>query len=490
MKHIRGALLCCLSMVLLAACGGGGGSSAPPVVTVTPAMANVMVGQQIQLAATTTDAKGNVLTGPVTWVTGNPSVATVNATGLVMALTLGQVTISATSEGQNGAAALTTTTGIVFAAVSAGDTHTCGVTPSGAAYCWGNNNSGQLGNGTMVNSATPVPVSGALNFAMISAGGNHTCGLTSGGVAYCWGDNTFGQLGNASTTNNAVPVAVIGGLQFDTLSAGTGHTCGTNGTLYCWGNNSSGQLGNGTLTNSTVPVTGTGLGNWNSVSAGSNHTCGIIRAGPFGSFALYFCWGDNSSGQLGNGTTTSSAVPVQFATSGAAVYTLSAGTLYTCAAGGPVMSANGTLSSCWGNNSVGQLGNGSLTNSAIPVAVLGGLILPPVSAGAVHACAPSLSANGLAFSGTYCWGGNSSGQLGDGTTTPSSMPIVVTGNLAFASVSAGGLHTCGVISDSPPTPLPAPKPGAVYCWGDNTYGQLGNRWTTTSSIPVNVAGSP
>lgn len=144
------------------------------MVTVTPAMANVMVGQQIQMRATTADAMGNVLTGrAVTWASSNTAVATVSSTGLVMALALGQATITAASEGQSGTAALTTTTGLPFATVSAGSRHTCGLTPSGAAYCWGDNSSGQLGNGTTTNSATPVPVSGALSFATVSAGGNH-----------------------------------------------------------------------------------------------------------------------------------------------------------------------------------------------------------------------------------------------------------------------------------------------------------------------------
>ncbi len=130
--HVR-PLLYCLCVSLLAACGGGGGSSAPPiVVTVAPPMASVMVGEQIQLAATTSG------TDPVTWSSSNTAVAAVNPSGLVTAVTLGQVTITASSGGQTGTAVLTTTTGIVFASVSAGESHTCGMTSDGVAYCWGN----------------------------------------------------------------------------------------------------------------------------------------------------------------------------------------------------------------------------------------------------------------------------------------------------------------------------------------------------------------
>jgi Bacterial Ig-like domain (group 2)/Regulator of chromosome condensation (RCC1) repeat len=155
MNDIR-LMLCCVCVVLLAACGGGGGSSAPPsMVTVTPPMASAMVGQQIQLAATIIGG-----TGSVTWSSSNAAVATVNSTGLVMALSLGQVTITAISGGGSGTAALTTTTGLSFAMVSAGSNHTCGVTLSGVAYCWGDNSSGQFGNGTTTHSAVPVLVMG------------------------------------------------------------------------------------------------------------------------------------------------------------------------------------------------------------------------------------------------------------------------------------------------------------------------------------------
>ena len=161
MKHAH-PLLYCLCASLVAACGGGGGSSAPPAtVTVTPPMASVMAGQQIQLAATTS------ATGPVTWSSSNAAVATVNATGLVMALSLGQVTITATSGGGSGTAALMTTTGIVFATVTTGSNHTCGLTTGGVAYCWGDNSSGQLGNGTTTNGAIPVAVSGQISFATL-----------------------------------------------------------------------------------------------------------------------------------------------------------------------------------------------------------------------------------------------------------------------------------------------------------------------------------
>jgi hypothetical protein len=417
----------------------------------------------------------------------------------VMALTLGQVTITATSGGASGTALLTTTTGIVFATVSAGGNHTCGLTPAGVAYCWGNNSSGQLGNGTTTNSATPAPVSGALAFAIISTGSSHTCGLTLAGVAYCWGDNTYGQLGNGTTISSVIPVSVLGGLKFYTLplgpmpdlgftlSAGGRHTCGvsvdsTYGTaVSCWGDNSSGQLGNGTMTNSSVPVSQTGMPYaWSVLSAGSNHTCATTFSTGSGVLTFSFCWGDNSAGQLGNGSTTNSTTPVRFAVGGSGTNVMTAGTLYTCGAWG-------TLSTCWGNNSDGQLGNGTTANSTTPIAIAGGLPFTSVSAGGDHACGLVIILNTSPATGVaYCWGDNSSGELGNGTATNSPTPVAVSGGLNFGSVSAGGSHTCGVILNS----SLSPNAGAVYCWGDNTYGQLGNSWATSSSVPVNVAGSP
>jgi alpha-tubulin suppressor-like RCC1 family protein len=483
MNHIRQVFFC-LCVSLVAGCGGGGGSSAPSItVTVSPAIASVMVAQQIQLTATTTNT-----TGPVTWSSSNTAVATVDSTGLVMTAPSSQgkvVTITATSGETSGTATLSITLGIAFSNVSAGSNHTCGVGgvngSSGAydtAYCWGDNSSGQLGNGTTTNSATPIPVSGGLSFSTVVAGGNQTCGVTTAGAAYCWGDNSSGQLGNGTTISSTTPTPVSGGLVFDGVSVGGKHVCGDG---YCWGDNSFGQLGNGTMTNSSVPVPITtgdisgGAGYYNGisyVSAGSSHTCGI--AGGNDGFIVYLaavCWGNNSSGQLGNGTTTNSAVPVALS-GGPGFVIFSAGTLFTCAYNLPA-------SSCWGTNGVGQLGNGTMTNSTTPVIISGGLNIALISSGGMHSCGVG-GVPGPPYPGAYCWGDNSSGQLGNGTMTNSATPVAVVGNLGFVTVSTGGGHTCGNSGIL----------GGTYCWGDNTFGQLGNSWTTSSSIPINVAGGP
>ena len=145
-----------------------------------------------------------------------------------------------------------------FVQISTGDYHTCALTSRGAAYCWGNNFSGELGDGTTSNASSPQAVIGGLRLASISAGYEFTCGLTTRGAAYCWGDNLYGELGDGTTTDSGVsgPQAVIGGLKFASIQPGAFHTCGltSRGAAYCWGANFLMQLGNGTTTPSAVPV--------------------------------------------------------------------------------------------------------------------------------------------------------------------------------------------------------------------------------------------
>ena len=435
------------------------------------------------LQVTAQDGFGNTatgFTGMVTVALGvNPSGGTLSGTTHVAAangvVSFADLTIDRPGTGYTLVATATSLTGStsvafdirpVFALLSAGNIHTCGVSPAGAAYCWGYNGDGELGNGTTTSSATPVAVAGGLTFAAVSAGdavdagGQHTCGVTRAGAAYCWGYNGFGGLGNGTTTNSTTPVAVSGGLTFAAVSAGGGHTCGVTptGAAYCWGYNIYGQLGDSTTTNSTTPVAVSGGLAFAAIDAGKNvHTCGVTPKGAA------YCWGYNSVGELGNGTTTNSATPV--AVSGGLTFaTVSGGADHTCG----VTPAGAAY--CWGYNGDGELGNGTTGGTATPVAVSGGLVFAAVSTGGFAACGVTTAGAG------YCWGWNIYGQLGDGTTTNSTTPIAVSGGLTFGAVSGGNLHSCAL------TPR-----GVAYCWGHNAYGELGNGTTSATDVPVPVA---
>jgi alpha-tubulin suppressor-like RCC1 family protein len=215
--------------------------------------------------------------------------------------------------------------GLRFTALAVGGSmgvvgaHTCGITTSGAAYCWGENTFGQLGDGTATHRSAPVPVAGGLSFTALTIGFAHTCGLTTDGSAYCWGWNQEGQLGTGSVTGpescdyggpiscSRVPVAVTGALRWAAISAGR-HTCGVTPArdAYCWGG-SGPQLGTGTTAQITAPAPVAGGLKFATVTAGVRHSCGVTQAG------LAYCWGANDTGQLGNGSTLTSAVPVRVA---------------------------------------------------------------------------------------------------------------------------------------------------------------------------------
>ncbi len=277
-------------------------------------------------------------------------------------------------------------------AIAPGEFHTCGLTASGGIKCWGNNGFGQLGDGTTSNCNTPVDVTGLTGgVTAIAAGIYNTCALVSDSGVKCWGFNKEGQLGNGTTTDSSTPVDVTGLTSGVTAIALNGfYACAlvSGGGVKCWGNDASGQLGDGKTTNSNTPVAVAGLASGvTAITAGISYACALVSGGGVK------CWGSNASGQLGDGTTVPHTALVDVAGLASGVKAIAAGGAHTCA----IVSGGGVK--CWGINSTGQLGNGTTNNSSTPVDVAGlASGVTAITAGQYHTCAI------VAGGGMKCWG--------------------------------------------------------------------------------------
>ena len=380
------------------------------------------------------------------------------------------------------------------AQASAGALHTCAVTTSGGAMCWGSNSFGQLGDGTNVDRLTPMDVTGLTSgVVQVAAGGQHNCALTGGGGVKCWGLNQFGQLGDGSTAASLTPVDVVGlSSGVATVFVGHDHSCALmlTGSIKCWGDNSIGQLGDGTtvgrhaptdvigISGATFGAAGTigtcvlpvggslwcwgsasivGDGTWlyrtspthikglssgiADVSLGAGHACALTTVGGVK------CWGNNSEGQLGDGTQTARQLPVDVIGLSSGVIAVSAGAEYTCA-----VTTTGAVK-CWGQSPRAEC---DPFPCLTPVDVVGiGALAVDVTAGGFFTCALTTAG------GVRCW---------DLVDAPHDIPGLTTG---VASVSAGGNHACAVTTS-----------GDARCWGRNGAGQLGDGTMTDSSVPV------
>jgi alpha-tubulin suppressor-like RCC1 family protein len=401
-------------------------------------------------------------------LTLGPSSGTNTASAAVAGV--GNVTFTATGTTGGGGGG-GGTGNLTFRTIDAGSYHSCAISRTELAYCWGFNQDGELGNGTTSLGMTPVAVSGGHNFRQVSGGKFHSCGVTLAGDGYCWGSNLEGQLGRDVEIQSTTPVLNARAITFGSMSVGRAHSCGLSlsGIAFCWGSNIEGQLGFITQTTSvdTAGFVNTGA-DFTRLAGGGLHNCGITTA------ATTLCWGFNDQGQLGNGTTAGGTTVVTVS-GGFTFDSITAGFKHTCA-----LTAAGAAY-CWGHNSYGQLGDGTTTRSLVPIPVAGGLSFATLSAGYYHTC-------GILTTGeAYCWGRNtpnavqesSGGQLGDGTTVSKSLPTLVNGGFLFQSISAGEVTTCGVTTGN-----------AAYCWGDNEYGQIGTGTNTSSLVPTKVSGQP
>lgn len=360
--------------------------------------------------------------------------------------------------------AAVTVSGVTGAtAISAGYYHTCAIVAGGAVKCWGQNKSGQLGNNSIVNAKTAVSVSGITGATALSASGvAHTCAVVAGGAIKCWGNNTYGQLGNKTKVSSRVPVSVFGTTGATAVSLGGYHSCViVSGFAKCWGNNTYGQLGTASNTSSTNAATVAGISGATQISSFYRHTCALISG-------AVKCWGYNLYGQLGVGNSTDTNAPVTMSgVSGATV--LTAGANFTCAM------VTGAVVKCTGQNSFGQLGNATFTTATSPVTVSATTGASNVVTGGSHACA---IVDGGAVK---CSGTNGGGALGNGSTAPSTVPVTAIGVSGASVVRLGfsvyGAYTCAIVTA-----------GAVRCWGGNESGQLGNGTTNNAATPTSVTG--
>jgi alpha-tubulin suppressor-like RCC1 family protein len=410
----------------------------------------------------------------LSWSSSAPELVRVDSTGLLTAVSAGQAKVWLEVDGLRDSATVLAVSADWqpsggFESIATGGGHTCASSLDREVYCWGSSWFGELGLGSerrFTAVLSPVRVAISEPVVAIDASGRHSCALAASGRIYCWGENRWGQLGDASRTTTARPVVVRSSETFVSVSVGPDDTCALDekGFAYCWGRSS----------NTTTPQR-IDERSFLAVSVGGFHACALDSG------RAAYCWGSNRYGQLGTGTTLDADAPV--AVSGAHRFrVVSAGVDHTCG-----VRDDGVVL-CWGNGWAGRLGTGSGTTS-LPTPVAAKQTFEKVSAGLEHTCA--LTASGQPF----CWGSSVYGQTGTGLTAEGDLtlpelfvgvPTPVASELRFTSISASeAQHTCALTRE-----------GASYCWGANTTGELGygkqefhpKTQQLKRSLPVRVAG--
>jgi alpha-tubulin suppressor-like RCC1 family protein len=348
--------------------------------------------------------------------------------------------------------------GVPFVQVAVGKESSCAVRSDSSLWCWGGNSNNQLLLPGTFNRLTPVAVGVGAIWNQVACGQSHSCTVSNQAALSCWGNNGSGQLG-------AIPAATgkaeVPGGPWQSVATGLYQTCAIkqDGTLWCWGDNTNGTLGTGDTNPSAVPFQVTGQG-WSQVSSNYLHTCAVKTDGTL------WCWGLNANLEAGT-TSEFPWSPVQLA--GTTWTQVTTGLYHTCA-----IKNDGTLW-CWGGNLSGQLGSDSIpvlpTSQTSDPVQIAGTTWQSVSAGQSHTCA-------VMVDGTlWCWGSNTSGQLGDNTLDSKSTPVAVgTSGQTWAMVAAGVTHTCALATG-----------GSLWCWGDNSAGQLGIGSNYPGKIPTRVA---
>ncbi|MDH5491930.1 MAG: MopE-related protein, partial [Myxococcales bacterium] len=372
--------------------------------------------------------------------------------------------------------------------ITGGGNFSCALQASGSVQCWGQNGNGQLGDGGTLNSLVPVVVSGLADAVQVSAGGTHACARRLGGEIVCWGSGSQGELGDGGVIDRSIPAPVTlpGSIAID-ISAGRQHSCAVldTGSIHCWGQNNVGQLGDGTQLPSLLPVLTLGITDGVEVAAGSEHSCARRASG------LTQCWGTGLRGRLGDGNATLSTTPVTVAggmEAGRRIVEIGVGDQHAC-----IRRSSGEIL-CWGRNTSGQLGDGTTVPRYTPgpIPLPGGGVLDDAIQLAVG---PSISCALRATTDVLCWGGTigttptlvASGadaisvgsqwcailSTGAAICGPGGVAVDLVGGAPLSDavkIAAGGGHTCAVRAG-----------GEVVCWGSGTLGQLGDGLTTTRS---------
>ena len=365
----------------------------------------------------------------------------------------------------------TTTQRLIPTAVAGGGTwkdvsvesfHVCGIKSDDSLWCWGSNSSGATGQNTAAgNTLSPAQINGGGSWKKIVSGYVTSCGIKSDDSLWCWGSRAYGGTGqNNATGNDLVPVPISGGgtwkhINMSVNPGGHQSSCGikTDDSLWCWGSNSFGQLGDGTSTQRLVPTAVSGGGTWKYVHTGYTHTCGIK------SDDTLWCWGRGH-----DGSTTNILIPTAFAEGGTWKH-VTGGFNYTCG----IQTSNALR--CLGNNGSGQLGDDVLPSLTIPREISGGGLWKRVITANLYTCAIKTDET------LWCWGANGSSKLGDGTTTERWVPTAVSGGGTWKDVDGGKEHTCGIQTG-----------GSLWCWGYNNSGQIGDATTTDRSVPTAISG--
>lgn len=453
--------------------------SAAPLATLrlSPASATLMVGEAVQLSLEAVDTRNRAMSTPrVEWRIVPEGGATVSSDGRVTGKTAGSVRVMASAEGKTAVAELTirpllvisdppppppdspgiktdpVSPFLVVSAIYAGGTLSCArLADADDAMCWGR---GQA-------KRTPL----GINLSTLAIGNAHACGLTRDGTAFCWGANDDGQLG-ASRPSGARPAPVEGELRFTSISTGRNHTCAiaTGGAAYCWGSNNFGQLGDGSRAKRGVPTPVKGNRVFRMIATGATHTCGVAADGAT------YCWGDDLSGAVGGGRNEPELEPVNVDRGRFAFQRVYTGGQFSCGL------TQGGTAYCWGENGKGQVGVGNRDERIrLNRKVQREVSFTQLTLGERHVC--GLTANGE----VYCWGDNALGQLGNGSEGDRggrTAPTEVASEARFDEVQAGAGHSCAV----------SRVDREVYCWGDNSRAQLGSSGEARVLVPTRLRG--